>query len=239
MSEEERKYYKNEWGNIFGFDMETPKFRLIYANLKQRARLSNKYQITCLFDASDEQVKKGLLKMQAEGKKLLTEAGDKAKGFKHPPLKKNDEHTNEAFHGMHYITAGNKDLPALVDANNKPLSPDAFMNGMLCRAIVRPTFFPANGAGISWVLGALRLVKDDGTRFYSGPDPKSLFGEEDEEQASDSLEDSETEEEVVEEAAADELEEKPAKKAAVNGKATAEKKARPKKQSADDIMNVL
>jgi hypothetical protein len=197
---EKPKYFKNKFGCIFGDNILTPRFRLIYPHLRQRSDLSKKYQICCLFDPKDPKVKADLLKMQKVGKLLIQEAGKAGKGYKNPPLKNGNDNEKEEFHDKFYIQPSAKELPILVDVDNNALQPDAFSSGMICRAVVQPIFFPANGAGIAWTFSALRLVKDDGIRYYNGPDPKSLFEDDSEDEGDD----------VDEESDEDELEAAPA-----------------------------
>lgn len=204
MSEEKKSFHKNKWGNIFGHDMQTPLGRLIYPHLRQRSQLNKKFQICLLFDKKNKDVIAGLKLMKAAGMELIKEAGKAGKTYQNAPVRNGDDKDKEEFHGKYFIQATNPDLPLLVDVDNNPISAEDFQSGMICRAVVSPRFYPANGAGISWQFTALRKVKDDGIRFYNGPDPKLLFSDD-----SDAADEAPEEEEE-----SDELDAAPAPKAA-------------------------
>lgn len=189
MAEKKEFYVDKKIGFISSNQvLETPKGRLLYPNLKKPSSMSNKYQFRILFpkdQSVDPDTKKKLKAFIELGKELLKAAGSKAKGHKHPPIKNGDEEDDVRLHGHWYIQAGNVNLPQLVDIRKQHIDAGDLVGGMIVKATVTPSFFSANGAGISYQANALMLVKDDGTRISGAVDGVSAFSDEEDEDGED------------------------------------------------------
>lgn len=168
-------FYQNSYGNVFGTMVSTPLGRIALAHLSSPSVKFQppKYQAHLLFSKNDEKVKASLKLLLAQCDDLLNQQyGDKEVELKYPPLRDGDEVEYQGFAGCWYLKASSKNQPECVDFSKKEIDPALILNGMLCQFIVTPMTFDN---GIAYQLSSVRLVKDDGIRFYGGPDPKSLY----------------------------------------------------------------
>lgn len=175
------KFYSNSYGNVFGTMVPTPIGRANFVHLAQpNAKYGQpKYGLHILFPKNDEKTKAGLNALISACMEVAKQKfGDKAPAFTYPPLRDGDELTYQGFQGCYYLKASAKRQPEIVDTTRKGLDVNLIVPGVLVRAVVTPILFDS---GFSWQLSTVQFVKDDGVRYYGGPDPKSLLSALDEE----------------------------------------------------------
>lgn len=191
------EFYMNKFGNVFGEMMATPIGRANFINLKtpNTKYQPAKYGLSILFEKKDAAVKTGLNVMIKHCKDLIAFAaskGKKTEEFTVGPIRDGDSDKTskyQGFAGKWFISAKNASQPDMIMMGKKMevASPDLFLPGVLVRATVSPIIYDD---GVSWKVHAVQFVKDDGVRFYGGPDPKSLLAalDEDEPPAEEALE---------------------------------------------------
>ena len=172
---ENTKKYVNSYGNAFGSMMSTPIGRAQYVHLVEPGKKFQppKFSVHILFSKNDVANTQALMDMKAACQALaVSKYADKVPAMTYPALRDGDEEDGQGFQGCWYIKAQNKQRPEIVDTQKKGLDPAIVVPGTLIRCVVVPILFDG---GYSWQLQLVQFVKDDGVRYYGGPDPKSLL----------------------------------------------------------------
>lgn len=223
--DEEKKFFRNRFGNVFGLAMLTPIGRAdwVYLSTPNSHFKPEKYSLTILFDKTDKAVKAELNKMITACAELATqEYGDKKTGFKFAPIRNGDEENEKgkAPHpGYYYIKANNAMRPtvkATKGGRNVDVDPAIVTAGVKVIAEVQPMLFDD---GFAWRLNAVQFVKNDGVKFTHGPSAGDMF-----DILSEDEDESDEKDMSIEEAADEALIETPKTKKvskAVNGKSAA------------------
>lgn len=186
---EVKKYYENNYGGVHGESIFTPLGRCHFLDLvnPNTKYAPPKYGLTILFDKEDASAKEQLKAIQSMCREMFDQLAktlwskEKKKpefeAFKarlledvrkQPIFRDGDEKAYEGFPGNFYIVAKNPKRITILD----DVLPEAFEPGMIVRAQVQPY---VDAGGFSYKITGLRLVKDDGVRFKSGPDGTSLL----------------------------------------------------------------
>lgn len=171
----DKKFYINSYGNVFGDVVATPIGRATFVHLTSpnTKYKPEKYGLHILFKKDDDLVKEGLRQIQAICKRMAEQKfGDKIPSFSYPPFRDGDEQKYQGFSGCYYIKCSSSKKPEIVDTKKKGLDAALVAPGVLVRAVVTPILFDS---GFSYQLTLVQFVKDDGVRYYGGPDPKSLL----------------------------------------------------------------
>lgn len=202
MTEEKSKLRSNKYGNVYSDVMLSfPVGRAFFANLSRPSAQYNKYQLTILYSKEDKTVQPALKKLKEDFLRLVTfKYGSKAALEKtkaadgtivppkftvtHPPIFDGDTVTVSAdspdllckkykeFKGCYFIRISNSEPITCVDRDKKRIDAKRISPGMKVDGMVQGMLFDK---GISWKGLVVRLVEDDGTRLYTGPDPVSLL----------------------------------------------------------------
>lgn len=202
----ENKLKSNKFGNVYSDKMLAfPVGRVYFVNLARPSAQYNKYQLTVLYPKDDKAILPALKALKADYIRLATFKYGNAEGIKaltHPAIYDGDTATVSAedgtllctkykeFKGCYYIRISNSDPIRCIDSNKKDIAPKGISPGMKVDGVVQGMLFDK---GVSWKGLVVRLVEDDGTRYYTGPDPttmlKALGGEDvTEEEVADVLE---------------------------------------------------
>lgn len=187
----EYKIHKHEKGvTLYGKRLITPLGRLAFpALVKPKVFEENgvpKYSVSLLFDKADTEQKSQVEAIEAEVNKMKVELAkflfesmgerkgetaeakqkrfvDFATGLKaemagRPTFRDGDMQKYDSHHGCIYISCNSKDRPVILDGREA----SELQAGMIVRAEVQPS---VSKQGVAWGISAIRLVKDDGTRF--------------------------------------------------------------------------
>jgi hypothetical protein len=207
---EEKKFFVNKFGNVFGNSMLTPIGRAdwVYLDKPNSHFKPEKYSLTILFDKKEKGVKDDLNKMISACAELVEQAyGDKKTGFKYGPIRNGDEEgeKGKAPHpGYYYIKANNAMKPtvkATKGGRNVDIDPAVVTAGVQVIAEVQPMLFDD---GFAWRLNAVQFVKNDGIKFSHGPSAGDMFAV-----LSEDEDDTDKEDTTIEEAADEALVEAP------------------------------
>lgn len=169
------KYYTNSYGNTFGSMIATPIGRATFVHLvtPNQKYKPEKYGLHVLFPKNDETVKKGLNAIISMCKDMaIQKYGKEIPAFTYGPVRDGDEETYQGFAGCYYIKCSSKRQPEIVDTKRQGLDPNLVVPGVLVRPVVTPILFDS---GFSYQVHVVQFIKDDGVRYYGGPDPKSLL----------------------------------------------------------------
>ena len=169
------KYYENSYGNTFGSMTATPIGRATFVHLvtPNTKYKPEKYGLHVLFPKNDETVKAGLNALIAQCKAIAEQKyGKKVPAFTYGPVRDGDEETYQGFKGCWFIKCSSKKQPEIVDTKRQGLDPNIIVPGVLVRPVVTPILFDS---GFAWQVHVVQFIKDDGVRYYGGPDPKSLL----------------------------------------------------------------
>lgn len=178
--EEGKKFYQNKFGNIFGEQMLTPMGRADYCFLNEPNDHFKpaKYSVNILFKKGETD-KADLNKMIAKcGELAKQKYGDKKTGFKYGPIRDGDAENDKgkAPHpGYYYIKATSATkVPTIQSKGGRNVDIEAatILPGNLIICMVQPIMFDD---GFSWGLRGVQFVKDDGVKFFHGPDVKDMF----------------------------------------------------------------
>lgn len=182
------KYFENSYQNIFGSMMATPVGRATFVHLvtPNEKYKPSKYGLHVLFPKNDEATKKGLNAIISMCKTMAEQkfGKDKIPGFTYGPLRDGDEETYQGFAGCWFIKCSSKRQPEIVDTKKTNLDPNLIVPGVLVRPVVTPILFDS---GFSYQVHVVQFIKDDGVRYYGGPDPKSLLSALDEPEVSEDV----------------------------------------------------
>lgn len=215
---EQKKLKENKFGNVYSDKMLAfPVGRAYFVNLARPSAQYNKYQMTVLFSKDDKAILPALKALKADYERLVAFkfGNKKAAEHTHPAIYDGDKATvsvdSEAllcekykeFKNCYYIRISSSDPIRVVDRNKKDLGGKGISPGMKVDGIVQGMLFDK---GISWKGLVVRLVEDDGVRYYTGPDPVSQLKALDEDEP--------TAEEAADEALGESKEEKKSGKAA-------------------------
>jgi len=175
---------ENKFGNLYSPNsLPLPIGRIVFLNLATPSQKYKKYGCTLLFKKDDKAALPLLKNLKADFEKLVKHKyGAKAPGLTSAPVGDGDSsptsasnsnpigETYKEFKGCYYVRLGSPTPIRVVDANNKDLEASKLTAGMLCDGVAQCMLFDK---GCSWKGLCIRLVKDDGQRIYTGPDPVS------------------------------------------------------------------
>lgn len=177
--------------NVFSDKMlEFPIGRAYFVNLAKPTAQYKKYQMTVLYPKDDKAVQPALKKMKEDYLRLMAfkYGENETPKITHPPIWDGDKapvsqddstlmcEKYKEFKNCYFIRIQNPEPIRCVDTNKKDISPSSIFPGVKVKGAVQGTLFesPA-GKGISWKGLVIMLVEDDGTRWYTGPDPTSIL----------------------------------------------------------------
>lgn len=172
----------NKYGNIYSPNsLALPIGRAVFINLAAPSKSYNKYGCTILFKKDDKSVMPLLKALKADFQKLVVaKYGAKAPGLSAPAIGDGDTSPTSAsnsapvgetysdFKSCYYIRLNSKAPVRVVDANNKDLDPAKITAGVLVDGVAQCMLYDK---GCSWRPLVIRLVRDDGTRIHTGPNP--------------------------------------------------------------------
>lgn len=173
---------ENKFGNIYSNNsLPLPVGRVVFINLATPSQKFKKYGCTLLFKKDDKAALPLLKGLKADFEKLVKHKyGAKAPGLTSAPVGDGDTsptsasnsnpigETYKEFKGCYFVRVGSPTPIRVVDANNKDMEASKITAGMLCDGVAQCMLFDK---GCSWKGLVIRLVKDDGQRIYTGPDP--------------------------------------------------------------------
>lgn len=184
----EKHLRSNKYGNVYSDKMLAfPVGRIFFCNLARPSSQYNKYQATILYSKDDKSIQPALKKLKEDYLRLVAfKFGNKkdAVTITHPPIFDGDKVTVSAeskdllcekykeFKNCYFIRVQNTEPMRVVDSNKKQLSATSVSPGMKVDGVVQGMLFDK---GISWKGLVVRLVEDDGTRWFTGPDPTSVL----------------------------------------------------------------
>lgn len=183
----EKQLKQNKYGNVYSDKMlAIPVGRAYFVNLSKPSAQYNKYQLTVLYSKDDKAIVPALKALKADYERLVAfKYGNKKAGdLSHPPIYDGDKATVSAesqellcdkykeFKNCYYLRISSSDPIRVIDGSKKELSPKLILPGVKVDGVVQGMLFEK---GISWKGLIIRLVEDDGTRYYTGPDPASVL----------------------------------------------------------------
>lgn len=175
----DKEYFKDSYGNVYGDLMVTPTGRAAWVYLAEPSTQGNppKYSLTILFDKDDEKVVNGLSPFLDAFDALLAEKfpDGKMPAQEIPALRDGDDDKTKSYKGFSntfWLKASSKKPVDVFNAKKERIEASAIEPGMLVKLVVTPM---AAQKGAAYQLKGVQLVKDDGVRYYGGPDPRSLF----------------------------------------------------------------
>lgn len=188
----EGKLKENARGNVYSDKFVVfPPGRAYFVKLARPDPKFNKYQLNVLYDKTDKVAITRLKELKAEFQRLVdfkyTKQGKKVPAtLIVPAIRDGDTATNKEgellcvkykeYKGKYFLSIGNKDpIRCITGAKESIKDIDAALiaNGVIVDGTMQALLYDE---GCSWQGKVVRLVKDDGTRFQTGPDSAALLG---------------------------------------------------------------
>ena len=144
----------------------TPKFRVSFPNIKEKSELSDKYQITMMFDGETDISE---LVAHAKAARLKKWPNKLPKGFQNPFIKVDDMDKDERYDGyedgMIIVRAKAQYRPGVLDGKKNPIDieelDEYLYGGCYCRAAVSAyAYDKMSNRGVAFGVDAVQIIKD-------------------------------------------------------------------------------